>query len=131
MQSASHTPSSHLRAQSGPADQRGVGHGGDRRANPGTTGRRQRPSPRGSRMPPRGITRDTRLSGAFGSPFGRGQGRDLSVRDAQVLGRWQLHQGVRKGAAAPVQRKVAHQRRTGEVVNLPEAMLQQDARGQM
>jgi hypothetical protein len=35
MQSASHTPSSHLWAPSYPADQRGVGHGGDRRANPG------------------------------------------------------------------------------------------------
>jgi hypothetical protein len=63
MQSASHTPSSHLRALSCPADQRGVGHGCDRRANPGTKGRRHGPSPRGSRMPPRGITRDTRLSG--------------------------------------------------------------------
>ena len=40
MQSASETPSSHLRAQSCPADQRGVGCGCDRRANPGTEGRR-------------------------------------------------------------------------------------------
>ncbi len=63
MQSASHTPSSHLRALSCPADQREVGHGCDRRANPGTKGRRQGPSTRGSRMPPRSITRDTRLSG--------------------------------------------------------------------
>ena len=35
MQSASDTPSSHLRALSCPADQRGVGYGCDRRANPG------------------------------------------------------------------------------------------------
>ena len=40
MQSASETPSSHLRAQSCPADQRGVGCGCDRRANPGTKSRR-------------------------------------------------------------------------------------------
>jgi hypothetical protein len=40
MQSASDTPSSHLWAQSCPADQRGVGCGWDRRANPGTKGRR-------------------------------------------------------------------------------------------
>ena len=36
MQSAPDTPSSHLWALSCPADQRGVGHGSDRRANPGT-----------------------------------------------------------------------------------------------
>ena len=36
MQSASDTPSSRLWALSCPADQRGVGHGSDRRAHPGT-----------------------------------------------------------------------------------------------
>jgi hypothetical protein len=36
MQSASGIPSSHLWALSCPADQRGVGHGSDHRANPGT-----------------------------------------------------------------------------------------------
>ena len=36
MQSASETPSSHLWVLSCPADQRGVGHGSARRANPGT-----------------------------------------------------------------------------------------------
>jgi hypothetical protein len=56
MQSTSRTPSSHLRSQSCPADQRGVGHGCGRRANLGEKVRRQGPSPRGSRMPPRGIT---------------------------------------------------------------------------
>ena len=40
MQSASDTPSSHLWAQSCPADQRGVGCGWDRRANPDTKGHR-------------------------------------------------------------------------------------------
>jgi hypothetical protein len=38
MQSASDTPSSHLRALSCPADQRGVGCGSDRSANRGTIG---------------------------------------------------------------------------------------------
>ena len=68
MQSASHTPSSHLRGLSCPADQRGVGYGSDRRASPGKEGCRQGPSPRGSRMLPRGITRDTRHSGNLPRP---------------------------------------------------------------
>jgi hypothetical protein len=77
MQGASYTPSSHFRALSCPAGQRGVGHGCDRRANPVTKGRHQGPGPRGSRMPPRGITRDTRLFG--------GHARQVAgAREAQI-----------------------------------------------
>ncbi len=59
MQSASDTPSSHLREPSRRADRRGVRRGGVRRANPGTI--RLSPFPEslaaGSRQVSRGITR--------------------------------------------------------------------------
>ena len=55
MQSASDTPSSHLWAQSRPADRRGVGCGWDRRANPGTKAVALRESRRRGIDPP-GIT---------------------------------------------------------------------------
>ena len=65
MQSASETPSSHLRAQSCPADQRGVGCGCDRRANPGTKGRRPARVP-AARDRPAGYHERRRDSPAFG-----------------------------------------------------------------
>jgi len=69
MQSASDTPSSHLWAQSCPADHRGVGCGWDRRANPGTKGRRPARVP-AARDRPAGYHERRRDSPEFGLILG-------------------------------------------------------------
>ena len=63
MQSASDTPSSHLRLLLRPAGKRRVWRGCGRRAEPGTARLSPRTESSRSKMPARGILRDMRLAG--------------------------------------------------------------------
>ena len=80
MQSASETPSSHLWVLSCPADQRGVGHGSARRANPGTKAVAER-SHFGDLDVPKCITSTATLRGVF-----------LHHQWSQVHARWRAVQ---------------------------------------